>query len=62
MQQFQDRSSGRDQREVSTRVNYPMNHPPQQERRNSGEPAKFNTRHERRRIDWENDLYERQSI
>ena len=62
MQQFQDRSTGRDRKEVSTRVNFPMNHPPQQERKSGGEPAKFNTRYERRRIGWENDLYERQSI
>lgn len=32
------------------------------DRRLSGEPAKFNTRSEQRRISWENDLYERQSI
>ena len=32
------------------------------ERRLSGEPAKFNTRTDQRRISWENDLYERQSI
>lgn len=32
------------------------------ERRFSGEPAKFNTRNDQRRIVWENDLYERQSI
>ena len=32
------------------------------ERRVSGEPAKFNTRTDQRRISWENDLYERQSI
>jgi hypothetical protein len=32
------------------------------DRRLSGEPAKFNTRSEQRRIVWENDLYERQSI
>jgi hypothetical protein len=28
----------------------------------TGEPAKYNTRSEQRRISWENDLYERQSI
>lgn len=32
------------------------------DRRLSGEPAKYNTRMEHRRIVWENDLYERQSI
>jgi len=32
------------------------------ERRLTGEPAKFNTRTDERRISWENDLYERQSI
>lgn len=31
------------------------------DRRLSGEPAKYNTRIEQRRIVWENDLYERQS-
>ena len=32
------------------------------ERRLTGEPAKFNTRTDERRISWENDLYERQSM
>ena len=32
------------------------------ERRTTGEPAKFNTRTDERRISWENDLYERQSF
>jgi hypothetical protein len=32
------------------------------ERRLTGEPAKFNTRTDQRRVIWENDLYERQSI
>lgn len=62
MQQFQNRLPGRERKEVSTRVNFPMSQPPHQERQISGEPAKYNTRYERRRIGWENDLYERQSI
>lgn len=32
------------------------------DRRLSGEPAKYNIRSNQRRISWENDLYERQSI
>ena len=62
MQQFQGRSSERERKEISTRVSAPVEQPVQQERRSSGEPAKYNTRAERRRIGWENDLYERQSI
>lgn len=62
MQQFSGRPAGRDRKEETTRVNAPMERPSQQDRRTGGEPAKFNTRSERRRIGWENDLYERQSI
>ncbi len=62
MQQFQGRPAGRDRKEEATRVNTSMERQPHQERRAGGEPAKFNTRSERRRIGWENDLYERQSI
>lgn len=63
MQQFNGRPEGRERKEVITRVNAPMEERQQvQERRGLGDPAKFNTRSERRRIGWENDLYERQSI
>jgi hypothetical protein len=62
MQQFQGRPAGRDRKEDMTRVNAPLDRPAQHDRRSSGEPAKINTRSERRRIGWENDLYERQSI
>lgn len=62
MQQFPGRPEGRERKEDSRRVNVSYDRQPQQERRSSGEPAKFNTRSERRRIGWENDLYERQSI
>ena len=62
MQQFQDRPASRERKEETTRVHASSGHQPQQERRIGGEPAKFNTRSERRRIGWENDLYERQSI
>lgn len=62
MQHFQGRPDSRGRKEETTRVNASMHHQPQQERKSSGEPAKFNTRSERRRIGWENDLYERQSI
>ena len=62
MQQFNGRPASRDRKEEMTRVNAPMERQAQQDRRSSGEPAKFNTRSERQRISWENDLYERQSI
>lgn len=62
MQQFQERPLERERKEVAAPVNFPLNLQPQQDRRTGGEPAKFNTRYERRRIGWENDLYERQSI
>jgi hypothetical protein len=62
MQQFNGRPEGRERKEEITRVNAPMQRQSEQDRRSNGEPAKFNTRSERRRIGWENDLYERQSI
>ena len=61
MQHFQGRPVSRERKEEIRRVNAPSN-PQQRERRLGGEPAKFNTRTEERRIVWENDLYERQSI
>lgn len=64
MQQFQGRPevrSGRGEeagrKNVSTEQDFFGT-----DRRLSGEPAKYNTRIEQRRIVWENDLYERQSI
>jgi len=62
MQQFQGRPTERERKEETTRVSASLNQQPQQDRRSGGEPAKYNTRSERRRIGWENDLYERQSI
>ena len=62
MQQFHGRIADRGRKEELTRINAPVEQQVQQERRSSGEPAKYNTRSERRRIGWENDLYERQSI
>ena len=65
MQQFNGRPSARDQRENGNRrqlVSLENNQMGERERRMSGEPAKYNTRTEQRRISWENDLYERQSI
>jgi len=64
MQQFQGRPANRDRREDDNRrqVSSMEGQGAYRERRISGEPAKFNTRSEQRRISWENDLYERQSI
>jgi hypothetical protein len=62
MQQFHGRPSDRERKPETTRVSASMHFQPQQDRRTGGDPAKFNTRSERRRIGWENDLYERQSI
>ena len=62
MQQYHGRPADRDRKAETTRVSASMAYQPQQDRRGGGEPAKFNTRSERRRIGWENDLYERQSI
>ncbi|HZH63920.1 MAG TPA: hypothetical protein VEY10_03445 [Flavisolibacter sp.] len=63
MQQFngrpavRERRGGEDRRQfISMETREPFS-----DRRLSGEPAKFNTRAEQRRIVWENDLYERQS-
>lgn len=62
MQQFNGRPEGRERKEVTARVNAPMDRQPEQHRRSSGEPTRYYSRDERRRISWENDLYERQSI
>lgn len=62
MQQFHGRPERGERKEELTRVNASSDRQHHQERRTSGEPAKYNTRSERRRLDWENDLYERQSI
>ena len=62
MQQFHGRPADRSRKDDMIVVNAPMERQPQQDRRSSGEPAKFNNRSERQRISWENDLYERQSI
>jgi hypothetical protein len=62
MQQFHGRPEERERKGEPARVNVSDNRQTQQERRSGGEPAKYNARSERRRIGWENDLYERQSI
>lgn len=62
MQQFHGRPTERERKPETTRVSASASYQPQQDRRSNGDPAKFNTRSERRRIGWENDLYERQSI
>ena len=64
MQHFQGRPAHRDRREDDNRRQATSMEGQEvyRERRISGEPAKFNTRSEQRRISWENDLYERQSI
>ncbi|HEY0040685.1 MAG TPA: hypothetical protein VGB71_08490 [Flavisolibacter sp.] len=65
MQQFNGRPATRDRRENDNRRQFTSLEDQQggeRERRLSGEPAKYNTRTEQRRISWENDLYERQSI
>jgi hypothetical protein len=65
MQQFQGRpSTTRERKEdENRRQNVSMaEQGAYRNRRISGEPAKFNTRINQRRITWENDLYERQSI
>jgi hypothetical protein len=64
MQQFQGRPAHRERREDDNRrqVTSIERQDTYRDRRVSGEPAKFNTRSEQRRISWENDLYERQSI
>ena len=64
MQQFTGRPAARERRnEDSRRQNVSVDrNETYNDRRITGEPAKFNTRSEERRIVWENDLYERQSI
>lgn len=64
MQQFHGRPATRDRREDTVRRHGASLEDQSQyrERRLGGEPAKFNTRSEQRRIRWENDLYERQSM
>ena len=64
MQQFQGRPAHRERREDDNRrqMTSVESQDAFRQRRISGEPAKFNTRSEQRRISWENDLYERQSI
>lgn len=64
MQQFNGRPASRERREGDIRRQYVSieGQESYRERRAGGEPAKFNTRSEQRRISWENDLYERQSI
>ena len=65
MQQHQGRPAIRERKvqgpSTSAAFNQRQEEQPR-ERRVVGEPAKFNTRSEQRRICWENDLYERQSI
>lgn len=63
MQQFTGRPASRERREEGRRQYASMEgQGAYRERRMSGEPAKYNTRSEQRRIGWDNDLYERQSM
>ena len=63
MQQFTGRPATRERREEGRRQYVSMEtQGTDRDRRVSGEPAKYNTRSEQRRIGWENDLYERQSM
>ncbi|HUC83231.1 MAG TPA: hypothetical protein VMR70_20135 [Flavisolibacter sp.] len=64
MQQFNGRPATRERREDDSRrqLTSMESQGSYRERRLAGEPAKFNTRSEQRRISWENDLYERQSM
>jgi hypothetical protein len=64
MQQYHGRPAVRERREDDNRRQYSSmdEQGGYRERRTNGEPAKFNTRTDQRRISWENDLYERQSI
>ncbi len=64
MQQFNGQPAQRERRDDIVRRQYvsTQTEDSYRDRRVSGEPAKFNTRSEQRRISWENDLYERQSI
>jgi hypothetical protein len=64
MQQFNGRPDVRDRREFDHRrqVSSNLEQTSGRDRKLGGEPAKYNSRSEQRRISWENDLYERQSI
>ena len=64
MQQYHGRPAVRETRETNSTKQYASAETQggYRERRTSGEPAKFNSRTDQRRISWENDLYERQSI
>lgn len=64
MQQYQGRPAVRETRDVSNRRQFASTESlgSYRERRLNGEPAKYNTRTDQRRISWENDLYERQSM
>lgn len=62
MQQFNGRPASRERKEDMVRVSATSNNQQVQDRRSNGDPSKYNSRSERRRIGWENDLYERQSI
>jgi len=64
MQQFNGRPATRDRREGDNRRQQTSmdGQSGYRERRVGGDPAKYNTRAEQRRVSWENDLYERQSI
>ncbi|MDQ3278900.1 MAG: hypothetical protein M3Q06_11275 [Bacteroidota bacterium] len=64
MQQFQGRPVSRERKDEMNRVSASPStaQHPQERRSGGGDPSKFNVRSERRRIGWENDLYERQSI
>ena len=64
MQQFNGRPATRERRDDDNRRQNAsaQGQESYRDRRLGGEPAKFNTRVEQRRISWENDLYERQSI
>lgn len=64
MQQFHGRPAIRERRGDDNTIHHISKERNEffQDRRLSGEPAKYNTRSTLRRIIWENDLYERQSI
>lgn len=64
MQQYQGRPAMREAKPNDDRRSFVSldKHETYKEHRLSGEPAKFNTRTSQRRIVWENDLYERQSM
>lgn len=64
MQQYHGRPATNDRRVNDNRRQYSSEEGQgsYRERRLTGDPAKYNTRLDQRRISWENDLYERQSI